>query len=193
VERRDIVMIGAGFRGTRAPALLLAVMLGAVTAAALSAPQLPRQVVGAGGGSLSGGAISLAGTVGQSVVGLNGAAGAPILLRSGFWQPAAVVTAVAGEGVPPRPQLVGNVPNPFNPRTEILFAVGPQAQRVKLLIYDVKGRLISTLLDEVVPAGAHRAVWRGRGSSGEQVASGSYFCRLVAGEESFTRKMLLVK
>ncbi len=88
--------------------------------------------------------------------------------------------------------LSQNAPNPFNPITEIAFSV-PRETDVELAIYDVTGRRVATLVDDTLEGGVHRAVWNGRGDTGEQVASGVYFYRLMAGGEMVSRKMVLLK
>ena len=180
-------------RSLRTRVVLAAILTVSVTAAAVSSVHMAKDVVGAGGGPLTSSGISLNGTVGQSVVGVRSAAGDQVVLRSGFWQPASPTTGVPGEDIPLRPMLLGNAPNPFNPMTEIRFSVGPDAQRARLQVYDLHGRLIQTLLDETVQPGVHSVTWQGRNDRGEQAASGQYFYRLVVGREAFTQKMMLVK
>jgi hypothetical protein len=88
--------------------------------------------------------------------------------------------------------LEQNQPNPFNPETTIRFTI-PTRDRAVLAIYDANGRLVKTLLDEVVPAGTTAIDWNGRDDSGITVTSGVYFYRLTAGKYSASRKMLLLK
>lgn len=85
-----------------------------------------------------------------------------------------------------------NYPNPFNPQTTIGFAL-PLPGEVELSVFDVRGRLVVDLVDGTLVAGHHEATWRGADTSGRQVASGTYFYRLVTDEETLTGKMLLVK
>ncbi|MBD3367519.1 MAG: T9SS type A sorting domain-containing protein [Candidatus Eisenbacteria bacterium] len=89
--------------------------------------------------------------------------------------------------------LEQNVPNPFNPVTTIAYQVPSGGADVRIEIYDVSGRLVKTLVDEHRPAGRHEVSWVGRDASGDEVASGVYFCRMNAGGEKMTRKMLLLK
>ncbi len=89
-------------------------------------------------------------------------------------------------------ELVANYPNPFNPETTIDFAL-PNRSEVKLVVYDILGRKIRTLLDETRSAGRHSVVWDGRGSDGRAQASGMYFCLLTAGDYRASQKMLLLK
>lgn len=89
-------------------------------------------------------------------------------------------------------RLAQNVPNPFNPLTKIAFTL-PSAQAVRLEVYAMDGRRVATLLDESRGAGRHEVVWNGRDGDGKVVASGTYFCRLLAGPYSEVRKMVLMK
>jgi len=88
--------------------------------------------------------------------------------------------------------LLQNVPNPFNPTTTISFTL-PERMPATLTVYDAEGREIARIVDGTRPAGVSEVTWNGRGSSGERVASGVYFYRLVAGDRVLTKKMLLLK
>jgi len=100
-------------------------------------------------------------------------------------------SAVAEE-LPTTLVLEDNYPNPFNPRTAISFAL-PQDGQVRLVIYSMTGRRITTLLDGLQPAGRHHVIWDGRDENGRTVASGVYFYRLEAGQDVLSRKMVLMK
>jgi len=78
-------------------------------------------------------------------------------------------------------------PNPFNSTTQIQFTL-PITQRVSLRLYDVLGREVAVLLNEMKTAGEHRLSFNGGGFS-----SGVYFCRLEAGKEMRTRKIVLMR
>jgi hypothetical protein len=86
-----------------------------------------------------------------------------------------------------------NYPNPFNPVTSVAFTVPEGAGRVTLTVHNVKGQVVRTLVDEELPAGPSVAVWDGTDGSGRSLASGVYFARLTAKDESATRKMTLLK
>jgi hypothetical protein len=88
--------------------------------------------------------------------------------------------------------LHANYPNPFNPATTIQYAL-PQAMRVRLVIYDVSGRLVRKLVDGVEDAGDRRVSWDGRDERGSAVGSGVYVYRLEAGGTTLARKMSLLK
>ncbi|MBN1398786.1 MAG: T9SS type A sorting domain-containing protein [Bacteroidetes bacterium] len=95
-------------------------------------------------------------------------------------------------------KLLQNYPNPFNPRTVISYsvpAVGTSFMKsIELKIYDILGREIATLVNEVKNAGNYSVEWDGKNSEGLQVGTGMYFYRLKC-ENGFieTRKMLLIK
>jgi polyhydroxybutyrate depolymerase len=90
-------------------------------------------------------------------------------------------------GLPDRFTLTQNYPNPFNPSTTIRYAL-PQSAKVKLVIYDLLGREIVTLMDEVQSAGWKEVEW-----SASNLSSGMYFYKLSAGNYLQTRKMMVVK
>jgi flagellar hook assembly protein FlgD len=83
-------------------------------------------------------------------------------------------------------------PNPFNPKTTIKFSLANQGQ-VTIEIFDVAGRRVRTLVDDVRGAGAHQAVWDGQNDSGHAVASGLYFARMETKGFSATEKLTLLK
>lgn len=79
---------------------------------------------------------------------------------------------------PPRAFALHNVPNPFNPSTELRFGL-EQAGRIELRIYDLRGRLIRVLDGSVRSAGPVAMVWNGQDGRGREVASGFYLCRVL--------------
>ncbi len=88
--------------------------------------------------------------------------------------------------------LLYNHPNPFNAATTISFSL-PRAERVRLAVYDISGRLLSTLLDENLSAGSHSVDWDGRAAIGGSVASGIYFYSLITDGAAVSNRMLLLK
>jgi uncharacterized protein YdaT len=91
--------------------------------------------------------------------------------------------------------LMPNAPNPFAGTTMIRFSI-PARSPVDLKIYDVRGRLVKSLLTSdsgAMAAGMHEVVWDGRDNNRRTVASGVYFYRLSAGERSATRKMVMLR
>jgi hypothetical protein len=89
-------------------------------------------------------------------------------------------------------RLCGNYPNPFNPETEIFFQI-PDYQLVEINIYNLKGQLVKTLINDVLPSGDHSVIWKGIDNMGNKVSSGVYFYSLISEETVQTRKMILLK
>jgi flagellar hook assembly protein FlgD len=69
----------------------------------------------------------------------------------------------------------------------------PQSGIVKLVVYDVLGREVRTLVNGAMPAGAQETQWDGKNSNGQTVGSGIYFYKLTAGSFTATKKMTLIK
>lgn len=103
----------------------------------------------------------------------------------------AAVTAIVGDA-PAATALHGNYPNPFNPQTTVAFAIDAPGP-VRLSILDVRGRLVTTLIDQDLPAGEHQARWNGRDASGRPVGAGVYLARLDHGGQSQARSLTMVK
>jgi hypothetical protein len=87
---------------------------------------------------------------------------------------------------------LANFPNPFNPTTTISYQLSADSE-VELSIYNIKGQLVKTLVDEVLPAGKHSMIWNSRDSNGNRVGSGIYFYKLKAGDFQKIKKMILIK
>jgi hypothetical protein len=83
--------------------------------------------------------------------------------------------------------LSQNYPNPFNPSTKIDFAI-PKAGMVKLVVYNVLGAEVATLINENMQPGYHSVTF-----NGINLASGVYFYKITAGDFTAVKKMLLVK
>jgi hypothetical protein len=88
--------------------------------------------------------------------------------------------------------LFQNHPNPFNPSTSFQFHL-PAAGRVVIELFDVTGKHVITLRDEVLPEGSHTATWDGVGKSGTALASGVYFYRLRFEGTELTKRMILLR
>lgn len=84
-------------------------------------------------------------------------------------------------------KLDQNYPNPFNPSTKISYSIA-KSSYVSLKVYDMLGNVVSTLANEVKPAGSYTASF-----NGSNLPSGFYLYELRAGDYSMTRKMLLLK
>jgi len=89
-------------------------------------------------------------------------------------------------------KLAQNYPNPFNPNTIIEFSI-PIKQKVSLVIYDVLGREIKTLVNKNLSGGNYKFLWDGKNENGEKVTSGIYFYQLNSPKFVRTRKMILLR
>jgi hypothetical protein len=96
----------------------------------------------------------------------------------------APVVAAGGPGV----ELAAPSPNPARDRTGLSFTL-PRAARTELVIRDVAGRTVRTLIDGELPSGRHDQQWDGRDSAGRPVAAGVYFAVLRAAGETHTVKV----
>ncbi len=86
--------------------------------------------------------------------------------------------------------LFRNYPNPFNPSTIIEYYL-PAECRVTVELYDISGKLIARLVNREQDRGLHETEWHGADAQGNPVASGVYFCKLKAGKETISRKIVL--
>jgi hypothetical protein len=94
--------------------------------------------------------------------------------------------------LPVRYVLEQNYPNPFNPSTAINFTL-PKAEEIKVVVYDMLGKAIRTLVQGQVTAGTHTVTWDGQDQNGNKVSTGLYIYRLESKSVTLARKMLLVK
>lgn len=110
-------------------------------------------------------------------------------LGSGRELPGVLPSGVADEesSAPEQFRLLSVYPNPFNPVTTVQYTV-PSSGRVTLIVYDILGRKVETLVDGNRSAGEYSVRWDAKGMS-----SGVYFCRLRAGARNETIKMLLIR
>lgn len=98
--------------------------------------------------------------------------------------------------IPREWRLYQNYPNPFNPTTTIEFDVPEvtgKIPRVAVQIFNILGQKITTLERGVYDVGRYRVTWNGTNEQGSRVASGVYFYRLLSGDYTSTKKMVLVK
>lgn len=92
-----------------------------------------------------------------------------------------------------RTGITGNHPNPFNPRTLVSFDLA-EGGPASLLVYDVSGRLVRTLIQgEVMASGRQEVLWDGYDDQGQRAAAGIYLARLQAGGRQSTHKMIMIK
>ena len=96
------------------------------------------------------------------------------------------------EGRPVSFSLKQNYPNPFNPETIIEYSL-PKACHVEIVVYNILGQEVRTLIDEHQKPGRHRVRWDSKDEKGKEVSSGIYLYRIKAGEFWQTRKMVLLR
>jgi hypothetical protein len=94
--------------------------------------------------------------------------------------------------IPENYELEQNYPNPFNPTTTIKYAL-PVEGKTTLVIYDILGRKVKTLVNEVQPAGYYKVMWDSRNDHGIQCASGVYLFRIIAGDYQKVKKLILLR
>jgi flagellar hook assembly protein FlgD len=89
-------------------------------------------------------------------------------------------------------RLYPNEPNPFNPRTTIKFSTA-RGGRVTIMVYDVSGRVVRTLVDGTQKPGIHSVVWDGSDDRGRRVGAGVYWTQMKTGEYLSTKKVVVLK
>lgn len=91
--------------------------------------------------------------------------------------------------------LSQNRPNPFNPSTTISYSIPDNSPEiiVKMSVYNIRGQLVRTLVDDSQGPGSFTVNWDGTDNTGRKISSGVYFYRLVAGDFISTRKMVVLK
>jgi hypothetical protein len=99
---------------------------------------------------------------------------------------------ITGDETPAVTALAGIYPNPFNPVTRVSFSLKEKGH-VSLRIYDVSGRLVRVLVNEIRDAGSYDTVWNGSNDGGRAAASGIYFCRMETKDYDRTLKMVLLR
>jgi len=104
----------------------------------------------------------------------------------------AVLSSEDELGMPTEFALKQNYPNPFNPSTQIQYAL-PSESRVVISIYDLTGRKVRTLVNEVQSAGHRSVMWNATNEIGRQVSAGMYIYSIQAGDFIQNRKMVLMK
>ena len=83
-------------------------------------------------------------------------------------------------------------PNPFTTQTAIHYTVPSEGAGVAIKLYDIRGRLVRTLVDRNQAGGVHEAAWDGRDGAGREVPAGVYFVRASSADETVTRKVLVL-
>jgi hypothetical protein len=108
------------------------------------------------------------------------------------WKTPKVCIPVDGNDLPATNQLAMAHPNPFNPTTSLEFGL-KSTSHVRLRVYDLRGRMVRTLVDAERPAGWHTVKWVGRDDRGARTASGVYMVIFEAGGVRQHKKVTLLK
>ncbi len=87
---------------------------------------------------------------------------------------------------------LSNYPNPFNPSTSIAYSL-PNDGMIEIEIYNIKGQLVKTLVNEEQLAGLYQTDWNGKDNNEKNVSTGIYFYKLSTGEQTLIKKMLLLE
>jgi hypothetical protein len=102
------------------------------------------------------------------------------------------VLGIEAEVLPIEFALHQNFPNPFNPVTTLRYDL-PEQANVNIIIYDMLGRQVRTLVNQTQDAGFKSVIWDATNDFGKQVSAGVYIYQIQAGEFVQTRKMVLLK
>jgi hypothetical protein len=86
-----------------------------------------------------------------------------------------------------------NYPNPFNPQTTISFMTTSNTENTEISIYNINGKLVKTLINEILPEGQYSVVWNGTDNEGQSVSSGIYLSMIKSGNYTSTHKMIMLK
>ena len=108
------------------------------------------------------------------------------------WDVVSAISAADATGIVTDYRLAQNFPNPFNPVTTIEYTLPGNAD-VQIIVYNILGQKVKTLVNRVVPAGTYRVLWDGTNDAGMQVAGGLYIYRLYTEKTTITRKMVFMK
>jgi len=89
-------------------------------------------------------------------------------------------------------KLIGNYPNPFNPETTISFSTSKK-ENVEIIIFNIKGQKVITLINEIYDKGKHTIDWKGTDDNNQKASSGIYFYRMKTEDKTQIKKMVLLK
>jgi len=170
---------------------LIAVALLITAGATFAELRQGAYVIGASGGTITGGGISAMVVLGEPISGTVEAG--EMEMQAGFipvWLYGGGILSAPEEPFRMQPEtftLSNPYPNPFNSTTRIVYNV-PQSSHISLMLYDITGRVIATLVNDNLQAGVYTA-----SLNADDLPSGLYFVRLEAGGQLITRKIMLIR
>jgi hypothetical protein len=103
-----------------------------------------------------------------------------------------LVVSTSEQQIPSATINAANYPNPFNPSTTITYFL-PETSQTELTIYNVKGQIVTQLVNEFQNSGNYQVIWNGKNTKNETVSNGIYFFKLTAGKNTITQKMIMLK
>lgn len=155
---------------------------------------LVNSLIDAGGSKMEASHFEIRGSFGQPMVSKDSSS--TFILLSGFWHPPYAGPGIQIEEYPGKYAisyfLAQSYPNPTKKEATIAFGL-PNQKHVKLVVYDITGRAIITLLNKQLPAGYHKIQWDLRDRNGKKVKSGVYFYMLKTDDFTCTKKLVVVK
>jgi len=99
---------------------------------------------------------------------------------------------VSDPTTPKTTKLEQSYPNPFNSSTRVKFTL-KKLENVEIAVYNLKGRLVKTLISDKLSPGSHQVYWHGENDSGSKISSGLYFIKMKTDNIVLTKKTLLLK
>ena len=151
--------------------------------------KLSNYILGNGGTIISNSNHTITATIGQPIIG--NTSNTLHTNSIGFWyQYAATITDVEDRWmfeIPKQFELYQNYPNPFNPTTVIRYGI-PKESNVKLVVYNILGEMVKTLVENKQKAGSYEVNF-----NASNLATGIYIYRIQAGQFVETKKMVLMK
>jgi hypothetical protein len=172
----------------------LALFLGMVVVATAQSYKCDWSVVSSGGGEMSSATYCCGTTAGQTAAGF--LIGTEFLALVGFWQTDYQVGIAEKQGrvFPGKlgTRLEAVAPNPFRDRTRVHYSLATR-DPVRVVVLDLAGRAVRTLVNGPQSAGRYAADWSGDDDLGRKLANGVYFCKFTAGDHQEVRKLLLTR
>jgi len=175
---------------------ILIILFVIVVATGFAQYQCDWNVMSNGGGVMSSSNFATAVTVNQTAIG--SLTGTNFLAYLGFWYPGigtGIMEDKESEIIDPNilvTKLYSAKPNPFRTQTTIRYSLSAK-EKTSLLIYDISGRLVTTLMNGSINPGIYSINWNGRNGRNQQVATGVYFYQLKTKDYTKTNKILLTQ